>query len=232
MLNKHGLFIILALLLCSAAPLPSGELITLWQLQNAQQFKKFELAKLQEHLENRLPLYRKDFEKAALEQELPWTFLAAVAYQESKWDNRAVSHTGVKGLMQLTMQTAEHVGVDDREDPTQSIFGGAHYLRYLFAKTPPHLSDKQRWIQALCAYNLGWGHLQDAKRLAKHLKKDPYDWNQFKQILPLLQNRKYFSYLRYGPARGHETVRFVERVFSYDELLSSLYLTTNLSRVR
>lgn len=231
MLNKHVLFIILALLLCSAPPLPSGELISLWQLQNARQFKKFELVKFQEHLQGRLPLYRKKFEKAAIEQELPWTFLAAVAYQESKWDNSAISHTGVKGLMQLTQQTAEHVGVEDREDPSQSIFGGAYYLRYLYLKTSPQLSEKQRWIQALCAYNLGWGHLQDAKRLARQLKKNPYDWEQFKTVLPLLQNKKYFNFLRYGPARGQETVRFVERVFDYDELLSSLYSTTNLTQL-
>lgn len=228
---QHSLFIILALLLCSAAPLPSGELISIWQLQNAQQLKKFELVKFQEHLQSRLPLYRKKFEKAALEQQLPWTFLAAVAYQESKWDNRAISHTGVKGLMQLTQQTAEHLGIEDREDPGQSIFGGAYYLRYLYFKTPPQLTEQQRWIQALCAYNLGWGHLQDAKRLSRWLKKNPYDWEQFKEVLPLLQNKKYSSFLRYGPARGQETVQFVEKVFNYDELLSSLYSTTNLTQL-
>ncbi len=166
-----------------------------------------------------LPTLTEDFKKAAKEHKLPWQLVAAVCYQESQWDNEAVSYTGVRGLMQLTQETADHLGVEDRTDPQQSIWGGAKYLRYLLNKTPRHLSYKDRVSLALAAYNIGFGHLRDAQKLAENLGKNPYSWRHLREVLPLLESPAYENSLEYGFARGSETVEFVERVTGFYNLM-------------
>lgn len=186
-----------------------------------KEISKMQYQKFYEHTQTRLPMWQPLFKKYARANHLPWTLLAAVAYQESKWDETAVSHTGVKGMMQLTLKTAQHLGVEDREDPEQSIQGGAIYLRYLFNKTPAYLSNYERWTQALAGYNIGWAHVRDARRLAAELRKNPYRWKDMKKIFPKLEDEEYFSNLTFGYARGRETVQFVDNVLSYYSLLST-----------
>lgn len=213
------LILFLALLVASVSDL--NEQIPLFHVNS--ELSAFEYQKFLDHTESRLPIYKKYFKKYSVEYQIPWTLIAAVAYQESKWNEDARSHTGVRGLMQLTTKTAEHVGVEDREDPFQSIQGGAFYLKYLFDKTPAKLNANQRWALSLSAYNIGWGHLRDAHRLALKLKKDPYNWTDLKTILPKLENEKYYSELTYGFARGNETVVFVDKVFNYYNLMNSTF---------
>ena len=169
----------------------------------------------EKHAQSRLPIYEKHFKHYAQQYNIPWTLLAAVAYQESKWDNSAVSHTGVRGLMQITEQTAEHIGLVDRSNPVESIKGGAFYLRYLYEKTPKHLVSSRRWILALAGYNIGWGHVRDAYRLSAKLKMNANRWDDMKVVLPMLEEKEHYSELIYGFARGSETVDFVENVFTY-----------------
>lgn len=166
-----------------------------------------------------LPDFEREFRNAAHEQRLPWQLIAAVSYQESQWDNEAVSYTGVRGLMQLTQDTADHLGVEDRTDPLQSIRGGAKYLRYLLNKTPNYMNFKDRLYLALAAYNIGYAHLRDAQKLAERQGKNPYSWRHLREILPLLEDRSYESELEYGCARGTETVEFVERVTGFYNLM-------------
>lgn len=176
------------------------------------------------HTRRTLPDFESEFRNAAIEQSLPWQLIAAVAYQESKWDNEAVSYTGVRGLMQLTQSTADHLGVEDRTDPLQSIRGGAKYLRYLLNKTPNYLNFKDRLYLALAAYNIGYAHLRDAQKLAERKGKNPYSWRHLREILPLLEDRSYESELEYGCARGTETVAFVERVTGFYNLMVATQL--------
>ncbi len=173
------------------------------------------------HTQARLPRWKKYFTKYARKQDIPWTLLAAVAYQESKWDHEARSYTGVRGLMQITTKTAERLGINNREDPEQSIQGAAVYLKYLYDKTQPSFSSYERWTHALAAYNMGWAHLRDARLLAIELKHNPNQWSEFKKIIPMLEQEKIFSQLKFGFARGRETVEFVEAVLIYDQLLKA-----------
>lgn len=170
---------------------------------------------------SRLKAYEKHFRKYAKQFGVPWTLVAAVAYQESHWNPEAVSFTGVRGLMQLTRETAEHLGVEDRTDPVQSIWGGAKYLRTLYGRTPSHLPDRERWAMALATYNVGPAHMIDAQTLAQKLGMKTDCWKDLRAVLPKLSNPKYFKHLRYGPARGEEPVDFVRRVFSYWDLLKT-----------
>lgn len=182
---------------------------------------KFQYQKFYEHTQTRLPQWEALFKEYARKNHIPWTLLAAVAYQESKWDNSAVSYTGVKGMMQLTLKTAKYVGIEDREDAEQSIQGGAFYLRYLFNKTPAYLPNYERWTQALAAYNIGWAHLRDARRLAVELRKNPNRWKDIRKVLPKLENEEHYSKLTFGYARGRETVQFVDNTLVYYKLLTT-----------
>lgn len=214
------LILILALLSASAAQ--NLEQFPVFQVD--YELSSFETQKFDDHIESRLPNYKKYFKKYSELYQVPWTLIAAVAYQESKWDEDARSHTGVRGLMQLTTKTAIHLGIDDREDPYESIRGGAFYLKNLFDKTPIHINSAQRWALALAAYNIGWGHLRDAHRLSIKLNKNPYNWTELKTVLPKLENEEVFSKLSFGYARGNETVVFVNKVFKYYQLLNTKYI--------
>lgn len=184
---------------------------------------KFATKRFEKDVLEALPQWQDLFVKYAHKNQIPWTLLAAVAYQESKWDNEARSYTGVRGLMQITTSTAEHLGIEDRSDPEQSIEGGAYYLKYLYKKTPKNLSTYERWAQALAAYNIGWAHIKDARSLAKELNHDANRWSKFKKILPLLEQEKYYQGLTFGQARGEETVDFVDAVFGYTEVMNAAF---------
>lgn len=167
------------------------------------------------------PQYAKAFHKHSQEFAIPWQLAAAVAYQESHWDSEAESFTGVKGIMQLTEETAEHLGVEDRTNPEQSIWGGIKYLRMLIDRQPKGLAFKEKLSLALATYNVGPAHMIDAQTLAKDMGKNPYSWQDIKSVLPLLGDKEYADRLKYGPARGTEPVEFVRRVFAYLDLISA-----------
>lgn len=160
------------------------------------------------------------FYKAQNETELDWRLLAAVAYQESQWNAQAVSYTGVRGIMMLTEDTADHLGVKNRLDPYESIMGGSRYIVSLMAALPEQVAHPDRVWMALAAYNVGMGHVQDARTLATRLGRDPNSWNDLKEVLPLLSRSKYAAKLKYGYARGGEARAFVENVRIYYDILA------------
>jgi membrane-bound lytic murein transglycosylase F len=166
-----------------------------------------------------LPKYKQTFQAAGKKYDIDWTLLAAQAYQESHWNRYARSPTGVRGIMMLTLNTAREVGVKSRLNPQQSIYGGAKYLANLRARLPEEIAEPDRsWI-ALAAYNVGMGHIYDARKLAREQDKDPNLWHEFRDVLPLLTQKKYYKDLRYGYARGYEPVRYVRRIRNYHDML-------------
>jgi membrane-bound lytic murein transglycosylase F len=171
------------------------------------------------NLQSRLPLYKKWFEEAAEQSSQDWRLLAAIGYQESKWNPRAASGSGALGLMQLTIQSASAVKVANPEDPRQSIFGGARYFRQLYEKIPAHVSEPDRTWFALAAYNIGYGHLEDARVLAQRAGRDPDSWDDVREFLPLLAQEQWYTQTENGYARGWEPVRYVDNVRSYVDLL-------------
>ncbi|GIX21801.1 MAG: membrane-bound lytic murein transglycosylase F [Gammaproteobacteria bacterium] len=186
-------------------------------------FDYVDLRSFKRRIRTRLPRYRPLFEAAAQRWGLDWTWLAAQAYQESHWDPRARSPTGVRGLMMLTRATAERLGVRDRLDPRQSIEGGARYLRMLLDALPDSIPEGERLFFALAAYNLGLGHVLDARELAAARGLDPDRWSDLAAVLPLLSDPKIYPTLPHGYARGNEALRYVERIRNYrDVLLHSL----------
>ncbi|EQA4189222.1 membrane-bound lytic murein transglycosylase MltF [Providencia stuartii] len=168
-------------------------------------------------INKKLPNYQPLFEKYAT--TLDWKLLAAIAWQESHWDPLATSPTGVRGLMMLTKPTAETMGVADRLDAEESIKGGAAYLEYLMQRLPVSIADDDRIWFALAAYNMGYGYMQDVRKLTEMQGGDPDRWLDVKSRLPLLTQKKYYSQLNYGYARGHEAYRYVENIRRYHQSL-------------
>ena len=164
-------------------------------------------------IDNVLPELRPLFEKYA--QKIDWRLLAAISYQESHWDTQATSPTGVRGLMMLTKNTAQSLGLTDRTDAEQSISGGARYLQDMMARVPESVPEEERIWFALAAYNMGYAHMLDARALTAKTKGNPDSWSDVKQRLPLLSQKAWYSRLTYGYARGHEAYAYVENIRKY-----------------
>ncbi len=185
-------------------------------------FDYVDVRKFIRRISKRFPNYREYFREAAEKYDLPYLLLAAQAYQESHWRATAVSPTGVKGIMMLTLNTAKAMGVTNRLNPRQSIFGGARYLSMLKEERfSEEVKEPDRTWLALAAYNVGRSHLHDAQLLARSQGLDPYHWGDLKQVLPLLSQKRYYENLKYGYARGMEPVRYVQRIREYLHILEN-----------
>jgi len=199
----------------------SGELERLVERHfgHADRFDYVDARKLLRHIDERLPHLEPHFRAAAEKQGLDWHLLAAMGYQESHWDPEATSPTGVRGIMMLTEDTAAQMGVADRLDPAQSIRGGARYLARVKEKLPERIPEPDRSWLALAAYNVGFGHLEDARVLTERGGGDPDRWTDVRRYLPLLAKKKHHAGTKHGFARGGQAVRFVENIRRYHDVL-------------
>jgi membrane-bound lytic murein transglycosylase F len=171
------------------------------------------------HVDTRLPRYRDFFLEAERSTGIDWRLLAAIAYQESHWDPAAVSPTGVRGMMMLTAHTAEMMEVADRRDARSSILGGAHYYLRTRNKVPERIAEPDRSWLAVAAYNLGFGHLEDARILTQFQGADPDSYEEVRERLPLLSEKEWFSRVERGFAPGPTAVVYVDNVRRYYEIL-------------
>ncbi|MCL4721961.1 MAG: membrane-bound lytic murein transglycosylase MltF [Gammaproteobacteria bacterium] len=169
-----------------------------------------------------LPLYRARFEEAGRRADMDWRLIAALGYQESHWDPAAVSHKGAVGLMMLTPDTATLMGVDDPTDAAQSITAGSRYLWRMqkrIARLAPEATPQDVLWMSLAAYNMGLGHVLDARRITTLRGGNPDRWADLKQSLPLLMEQRWYSQARWGYARGWETKVFVRNIRNYYDIL-------------
>jgi membrane-bound lytic murein transglycosylase F len=171
------------------------------------------------HATTRLPRYRNWFLDAERATGVDWRLLAALAYQESHWNPDAISPTGVRGMMMLTEHTAQMMEVADRQDARASIIGGARYLQGVIRKVPARIQEPDRSWLAVAAYNLGFGHVEDARILTQSQGADPDDWEQVRQRLPLLADEQWHRRVQRGYAPGQTAVSYVDNVRRYYEIL-------------
>lgn len=144
-----------------------------------------------------------------------WRLIAAISYQESHWNPRATSPTGVRGMMMLTQSTAKMMGVTNRLNAEQSVEGGVKYLAQLVERLPKTIHDDEKIWFALGSYNLGFGHIMDARKIVKYNGDDENVWSNVSQVLPLLMKPQYYKNTRYGYARGREAVAYVKNIKRY-----------------
>jgi membrane-bound lytic murein transglycosylase F len=174
------------------------------------------------HIETRLPQLRSTFETAGRETGLNWRMLAALAYQESRWRPAAVSPRGARGVMMLMPITATKMGVKDVFSPDENIMAGARYLLYIKGRIPERIKDPDRTWLAMAAYNMGIGHLEDARIITQMRKKNPDRWADVRANLPRLADPRWHSRVKRGYANGSETAQFVERVSQFGAILEAL----------
>ena len=170
-------------------------------------------------IDKKLPKYKKYFVEAAKNSALDARIIAAVSYQESHWNRKARSPTGVRGMMMLTLDTAKRVGVKNRLNAKQSIFGGAKYLKILYESLSNTIKEPDRLWFTLAAYNIGLGHVEDARTITKSQGDNPNSWIDVEKHIPKLSQKKWYKKTKYGFARGHESIEFVKRVRRYYDIL-------------
>ncbi len=199
----------------------TGELARLVQLSsgNSREFEYEESRQFEAMVTSRLPHYRSYFEQAAAATGVDWRLLAAIAYQESKWDPVARSPNGAFGLMMLTSSTAEEMGIDDRTNPRQNILAGAKYFLEVMSKIPERIPEPDRTWFAVAAYNVGFGHLEDARILAQSRGLNPDSWADVSRQLPLLADEQWYGHAKRGYCRGWEPVQYVSRIQRFLKLL-------------
>ena len=191
-------------------------------------FDYVDIRQFKRRIKSRLAKFETHFKEASLLSGFPWTLLAAQAYQESHWQRTATSPTGVRGIMMLTLATAEQMGVEDRLNAESSIMGGAKYLRQIYNRLPESIQGSDRLYLSLAAYNVGYGHLMDARRIASQKGLNPDLWSDVRSVLPLLSQKRYYRKTRYGYARGLEPVRYVQRIRNFQDILEmELYPLTS-----
>ena len=193
-----------------------------------EDFDYVDVRTYQRKMKSHLPKYIKSFKQAAIKNKLSWTLIAAQAYQESHWRAKAKSPTGVRGMMMLTRTTAKELGVKNRLDANESIKGGALYLNKLKKRLPEAVVEPDRTWIALAAYNVGMGHIWDARKLAKELNKNPDSWQDLATVLPLLTKKKYYKNLKHGYARGYEPVSYVKNIRDYQDMLEKIMKENSL----
>lgn len=166
-----------------------------------------------------LPQYRDVFHEAQELTGIDWRLLAALGFQESHWNPLATSPTGVRGLMMLTSGTADRMGVTNRLDARQNIIAGARYLKMLKDALPGRIGEPDRTWMALASYNVGFGHVEDARILAQRRGLNPDLWFDLRKTLPLLARSEYYTTVKRGFARGGEPVILTENIRNYFDIL-------------
>ena len=184
------------------------------KLYSFSRLSDFEKMKFDELKKSRFLKYKNDFIEAAQTFDIEWELLAAVAFQESQWDPKARSATQVKGMMMLTLPTAASVGVTNRLDPIQSIYGGAQYIADLKLSTNYGTSSGDKIAFILASYNLGTTNIRSAIHA---IDKKPIEVTWLDLEGYLLNLKTSMDSKNYS--RGQQTVDFVERVRDYYYLL-------------
>lgn len=165
-----------------------------------------------EHADGLSP-YDAIVQREAATHGFDWLLIVAKMYQESRFDPKAKSAAGAIGLMQMMPRTAREFGVEDPRDPEQSIRAGVAYLAWLHSRFEPELTVKDRIWFALAAYNAGFGHVRDARRLANELGLDPNRWfDNVEEAMLLLSKRTWYRRATFGYVRGREVVKYVREI--------------------
>lgn len=188
--------------------------------KNKKQFRKRIKSEFHSATGGKISPYDDLIKKYAADLDWDWRFLCSIVYQESKFDPKATSWAGGQGLMQLMPATARSVGVENRSNPEQSIRGGVAYLKQQYDKWEFIVDSIQRIKFTLAAYNCGYYHVLDARKLAEKDNVNPDVWDEHVEdyILKLSYPNNYNDpVVKYGYVRGVEPYQYVREIFErYD----------------
>ena len=178
---------------------------------------------------DKISIYDDIIKQAADSLEWDWLLLASQIYQESRFDPKARSWAGAVGLMQLVPETGKRFGAKNLYDPAQSIKAGVNFMLYLddlWSKTVTDKNERKKFV--LASYNVGLGHVTDARDLAMKYGRDPLKWEGNVEYFLLMKSKPdYFRdpVVKSGYCRGEEPVNYVRDILrrfdQYKQLLSS-----------
>ncbi|TQV85737.1 transporter substrate-binding domain-containing protein [Exilibacterium tricleocarpae] len=150
---------------------------------------------------------------AARAYQLDWRLIVAQMYQESRFDPDAESFAGAQGLLQVMPRTARQMGYEVPFSVHSGIHAGVQYLNWVRDRFEAHLPLEERLWFTLAAYNAGYGHVYDARRLARQKGLDPDRWfDNVETTMLLLSKQEYASKARFGYVRGREPVNYVRGI--------------------
>jgi membrane-bound lytic murein transglycosylase F len=171
------------------------------------------------HTGGKISKYDDLIKKYASQLNWDWRILAALIYRESQFNPKAKSWAGARGLMQLMPVVAKKYGVKNLNNPVQNLKAGMKYIKWLDKYWSKYITDKTERIKfVLASYNIGYGHIQDARRLAEKYGANPNIWeNNVEVFLLKKSNPKYYNdkSVRNGFASGKETVNYVNDIFNF-----------------
>ncbi len=153
------------------------------------------------------------FREFARRYGFDWRLIVAQAHVESRFDPQARSWAGARGLMQIMPKTSRGMGFKDVTRPEAGVHAGVKYMDWLRDRFDPNLPVNVRNWFALAAYNAGYGHVLDARRLAERKGWNPYRWfDNVERAMLLLGRPQYARTARYGYCRGSEPFQYVRRI--------------------
>ena len=145
-----------------------------------------------------------------------WRLLASLVYQESRFNPKAKSWAGASGLMQVMPGTADALGIKNLSDPEESLRGGTTYLNQMYGYFDEVPDPLDRMKLAMASFNCGYGHVQDAQRLATARGLDPMVWDDnVAPMLLALRLPKHYNkdFIKHGYVRGSEPVNYIQQIF-------------------
>src|SRR5690606_2562092 len=160
---------------------------------------------------NKLSPYDDLIKTGAVALGWDWRLLAAVIYQESRFEENDESWAGARGLMQLMPRTAERFGAAEVNNPAENLQAGVRYLQYLdnyWAKTIDDSEERTKFV--LASYNAGLGHILDARELAASRGRNPAVWEDHVEEMLLKKSQpEYFNdpVVKTGYCRCRETTK-------------------------
>ena len=178
-------------------------------------------------LSGQLSPYDELAKKYASQYGQDWRLITAQMYQESKFDPEAVSWVGAQGLMQVMPGTGQQLGFTDLHEPREGIHAGVKYMHQLINRFDHNLPMEERIRFALASYNAGYGHVLDARRLAREMGWDPNRWfGHVEQAMRLLSQPDYYERARYGFCRGGQPVHYVKHIQNFYDAYVEILNTT------
>ena len=183
-----------------------------------QDFDYVDLKAFHRRVKARLSRYSPFIKAAAKKHGFDWRLISAQIYQESHLNPWAKSRADARGLMQILPSTGKSLGETDLFDPVQNINAGVQHLKNLYEHFDK-VKSEDRLLISLAAYNIGQGHIHDARKLAKKRGLDPNTWDALAKTLPLLKYRKYYKNTTYGFCRGNEPIRYIKQIMIYYDVL-------------
>lgn len=168
-----------------------------------------------------ISIYDNVFRRVGKASGIDWRLMSAIAYNESRFHDGAVSSRGAVGLMQIMPHVARKYGVSKKEllDPVCNIELSAKIIKSVerSMQLPRGVPAADRMAIMLACYNGGYAHISDACNLAEFYGDDKYSWETIAEYLYLLSDADFYEHeaVSFGVFNGSdETVKYVNAVMS------------------